>query len=196
MSQLSPIAPSSQPFLRESRSPIAPRATHLQCESSISSEKAGYCTSLWNVVLAPFKFIGGVFASIGKFIMDYLCCCCACGSYANTIDYEKTRNLVEQICTCLDPASGKDDTYREKTYGHARSDLSLEALDELRHQLGLLAAAEYSPDALENEVDREQYYQEHKAELKIEDLLQDPSNPLLLEAFKIYLAIVEAKLGN
>lgn len=194
MSQLTPIAPSSQPFLREPHSPITPRTIHLQCESSISSEKAGSCTSLWNVVLAPFKFIGGVLASIGKFIMDYLCCCCACGSYANNIDYEKTKNLVEQICACLDSASGKDATTKEKNYGYLRSLLSLEALDELRQQLGLLAAANHSPDRLENEADRVKYLEEHREELKIEDLLQEIQNPVLLQAFQIYLDIVKDKL--
>jgi hypothetical protein len=196
MTQLSPITPaSSQAYLGNMSATVTSRAISQQGASSITPEKASCCTSLWNVLLAPFEFVGGIFASIGKFIMDYLCCCC-CGSYADKIDYEKTKNLVEQICNCLDPSNTKKASDREKNYIHLWQKLDLGAKDELTHQLGLVAAAEHSTSKLENEADRTRYLEEHRAELKLDDLLQNYQSPLLLEAFNIYLNTVKAKLAN
>jgi len=74
--------------------------------------------------------------------------------------------------------------------------LDLGAKDELTFQLGLIAAGNHKGSDFENEVDRTKYLEEHRAELKLDDLLQNYQSPLLLEAFNIYLDIVKAKLSN
>ncbi len=198
MVQVNPNPAASHRFdVTALRGTVTPAVFFKQGASSLTSSKATSCMTLWSILLAPFKFIGGIFASIGKFILDYIFCCCKCGSNSNKIDYEQTKNLLDQIVGCL--SGSKDNNEKEKTYGTLLNKLSAEALDEFKHELGLfLADQDYADknflaDKL-NGADRTKYYEDNKDNLKIDDVLQDYQNRNLLAAFKAYLQIVVAKL--
>lgn len=181
----------------ESSNCVTAKTIHLQYgKSSLSSEETSCCGSFWNVVLWPFKFVGGIFASIGKFFMEYVFCCCKCRGGGDTIDYEQTKNVLTTLLEGLNKI--QEANAKTKDLNDAMTKLSPQALDEFKKQLGLVcAAADYADNNNQTTIkgsDLEDYYTKNKDNLKIDDYLANAQSNRLKTAVKNYLEIVTDKL--
>ena len=169
-------------------------AAHIaqQYTSSLSSSETTFCMKIGNCFLGPFKFIGGLFATIGKWILDYVFCFCKCSS--NKIDYAQVKKVVINIIACLKET--KPDY--EKTYPRLLHKLTADAIAEFKdllgHKLAEGALRDKNPGTPPTEIQINEHFAKNKDKLKIDDLLANEKNPILLEAFNEYLEVVGKKL--
>ena len=192
MTEIAPIQTSVSPEIPDFTQKIAPAGIAQQYTSSLSSSETTFCMKIGNFFLAPFKFICGLFATIGKWILDYVFCFCKCSS--NKIDYAQVQNVVTNIIACL---KGKKMDY-EKTYPKLLHTLTADAIAEFKdllgHKLAEQALGDQNPGTSPTEIQINEHFAANKDKLKIDDVLADEKTPILFKAFNEYLEVVVKKL--
>lgn len=119
----------------------------------------------FSYILSPFVFVGGIFASVGRFLQSWVCCCCNYPARNERLDWVKTRDAFAKIyCAVLTNGGRVVSVQKQFTEGYEA--LSKQAQDEFKKHVAFAIACKK-----EGKTDRhaqEAWYEEHKTHIDFE----------------------------
>jgi hypothetical protein len=144
--------------------------------------------TLIGVFTWPFRLIGRVYAAIGSFLQNYVCCCFdRCGIGFFKLNWEKTKPIFANMYEAVFTSRG-DIKDREKRFNSNYKKLSPAAKKRFREHLLLAHAKKEVGGDLAT---REKWLQ--GKDIPTEKYLKDLSNPVLKDAVESFQTEIREK---
>lgn len=94
-------------------------------------DNRSFCTSFWDTILTPFKWVGNAIAKVFTWLFDNICCCFKCGAQKKVDIYLKLRDQIDLMRNAIKD-DNKDTTTRGKEFVQTRFALSEDVKLELK----------------------------------------------------------------